>query len=141
MLRSNTVRPREHQLVLDERASHSISIISLQGFLMFGSAPQLSDALDNCLARRARCPAQHVHTPPWFVIVDARAVKGCDFGALQDLEKMLKAVVAEGGIFRVAQPPPPVAYAIERALEGSMGELASFNATLHMAEDAVIAAQ
>ena len=49
---SNTVRPYEHRQCLELHGRHAITILSLHGFLMFGSAPQLARALPRfCRAR------------------------------------------------------------------------------------------
>ena len=88
---------------------------------MFGSSLQLADAVATVLTERERGPtdpsvaaeAAHLIGAPWFVIVDMRAVKGCDFGAAEELSKFKAAVARRGGTLRIAQPPSAVAAAIQ----------------------------
>jgi len=111
---------------------------------MFGSVPQLAGALDDLLRRRAQCIARHahdpsLHAPPWFVIVDARGCRGCEFGGAQELCKMEKLVEEQGGTLRIAQPPAHVAAAIEAASQRPYGDFLSFDDELRNAEDRILA--
>ena len=111
---SNTVRPISHREILNLYGHHNITVIALQGFLMFGSTPQLSEALDALVARRERCIKSHadqpeLHSPPWFVLLDARLVRGCDFGGAREILRMHAAVKRKGGELRIMGAPPQVA--------------------------------
>ena len=145
-LRSNTVRPHACLAQLDRHGHHNVTIISLQGFLMFGSVPQLGEALEALLDRRAACVARHalddplLHAPPWYVVVDARRCSGCDFGGVQELCKMRQVVAQSGGELRMAGAPPHVAAAIERASPGSFAPFLTFDDELRRAEDAILEA-
>lgn len=145
-LRSNTVRPHACLAQLDRYGHHNVTIISLQGFLMFGSVPQLGNALEALLARRAACVARNLrtdpllHSPPWYVVVDARRCSGCDFGGVQELCKMRRTVAQSGGELRMAGAAPHVAAAIERASPGAFTPFLTFDDELRRAEDAILEA-
>ena len=148
-LRSNTVRPMACAQALEVRAHHNITIISLQGFVMFGSVPQLGDALDALLARRAACEARHahepsLHAPPWFVLVDLRRCSGVDFGGAQQLCSMHANVRQHGGELRFAGPSAFVAAAIDAASSrgpcGALGPFLPFDDELRRAENEILAA-
>ncbi|EOD06217.1 hypothetical protein EMIHUDRAFT_121358 [Emiliania huxleyi CCMP1516] len=111
-LQSNTVRPWMHRTFLLEYGAANIHIVSVHGFLMFGSSPQLSRAVaavaeadsDTTSGATAKGEASSADgladgggdeaappvpvMPPWFVILDLAACKGCDFGAVQELIKL-----------------------------------------------------
>ena len=142
---SNTVRPRAHREILDLYGHHNITVIALQGFLMFGSTPQLSKALEALVARRERCMEmyQHdpsLHSPPWFVLLDARGCRGCDFGGAREILRMHAAVKRKGGELRIMGAPPRVAAAYTAASGGVIGlDHASFEEEMKRAEDLIIA--
>ena len=106
---------------------------------------QVSDALDAMLKRRAACVARHahdpgLHAPPWFIIVDLRACKGCDFGGAQELIKLAALVQGRGGQLRVAQPLMHVGDALTIASGGQFGpSFLSFDEELRRAEDSILA--
>ena len=149
---SNTVRPYEHRQCLELHGRHAITILSLHGFLMFGSAPQLARALaeicrehnewvvENSSKDAFSAEAPPTLTAPWFVVLDLRACQGCDFGAAEELAKMADVISAAGGKLRLAEPPPHVARAIYRVARGRLHELASFQDMLRACEDTLIAA-
>ena len=145
-LRSNTVRPAQAVAILDVRGHHNISILSLQGYIMFGSAPQVSDALHSMLKRREECIARHahdlgLHAPPWFIIADMRACKGIDFGGAAELIKLSNLVASRGGELRIAEPTAYIAAALAVASDGKLGpRFDSFEDELRTAEDAILAA-
>lgn len=144
-LRSNTVRPMAHTDILDVRGHHNVSIVSLQGYLMFGSAPQLSEQVNDMLARRDACVSRHsqepeLHAPPWFIIVDLRACKGIDFGGAQELVKLAALVLGRGGELRLAQPSTRVAATIVAAAAGKLGPtFLTFEEELHRSESLILA--
>jgi len=142
---SNTVRPISHREILNLYGHHNITVIALQGFLMFGSTPQLSKALEALVARRERCIKSHadqpeLHSPPWFVLLDARLVRGCDFGGAREILSMHAAVKRKGGELRIMGALPQVAAAYKAASGGKIGGLghASFEEEMRRAEDAII---
>ena len=144
-LSSNTVRPRAHREVLDRYGHHNITVIALQGFLMFGSTPQLAKALAALVERREQGIKRHphepgLHAPPWFVLLDARGCRGCDFGGAREILSMHASVKRKGGELRIMGAPPQVAAAYKAASGGVIGlDHASFEEEMKRAEDAIIA--
>jgi len=145
-LSSNTVRPLAHRSILEKYGHHNITIIALQGYLMFGSTPQLAAALEALVDRREQCIRRHahepeLHSPPWFVLFDARGCRGCDFGGALEILRMHAAVKRKGGELRIMGAPPKVAAAYTAASGGAVGlDHASFEEEMKRAEDLVIAA-
>ena len=164
-LQSNTVRPWMHRTFLLEYGAANIHIVSVHGFLMFGSSPQLSRAVaavaeahsdttsgatakgeassadglaEGCGGDEAAPPVPVM--PPWFVILDLAACKGCDFGAVQELIKLSETVADRGGALRLTLPPAHVQAALESGSRGLLGQLEGLQQTLCECEDAIIAA-
>ena len=146
-LQSNTVRPWMHRTFLLEYGAANIHIVSVHGFLMFGSSPQLSRAVaavaeahsDTTSGATAKVEASSADglaegcggdeaappvpvMPPWFVILDLAACKGCDFGAVQELIKLSETVADRGGALRLTLPPAHVQAALESGSRGLLGQ-------------------
>merc|ERR1712046_274126 len=72
--RSNVTRSVAQHAVL-ERLGHRIAVVHVDGYLMFGSVPQLADAIRNLLVPQG---------PSW-ILVSLRGVTGLDYSAVLDL--------------------------------------------------------
>lgn len=153
-LGSNTVRSAAQRAILDSQLPRCVSLISLHGYLFFGSAPQLSHAVAKLLSAREAAAAAATGEPstehtmamtpaagrPWFVIVDLRHVLGVDFGTVEELVKLRAAIERAGGALRCAAPPKHVAAAIERSARGTLGRMLGFDETLRECEESVLRA-
>jgi len=73
-LHSNVCRPLVQYQVL-ERLGHRIHVVHLEGYIMFGSSPQLLDTVRPLL----------VPGGPRWVVLSLRGVKGLDYSAICDL--------------------------------------------------------
>lgn len=73
-LHSNVSRPLA-QSDLIERLGHRIAVLHLEGYIMFGSSPQLMDTLR---------PMLQPNGPSW-VVLSFRSVRGLDYSAVCDL--------------------------------------------------------
>ena len=150
LLASNTVRPWAQRMALVERSHRSLHVVSVHGFLMFGSSPQLGRDVQSLIEaheKQASSPAAafpsapNIAAPaPWFIIVDLASCKGCDFGAVQELLKLHEAVTSAGGTLRVTLPPQHVRAALECGSAGRLGSFDDLQQTLRECEDSIIAA-
>ncbi|KAL1528416.1 hypothetical protein AB1Y20_009765 [Prymnesium parvum] len=137
MLQSNTVRPHRHRVYLNESGDR-LPIVSLQGYLMFGSSLQLTEAIGSIFSARDDSMKGASAPQPWFVIFDMRAVKGCDFGSVQELVKLKLATDRRGGTMRIAQPPAHVMRGIQAAARGTFDRIVDLQDTLRECEDILL---
>lgn len=86
--------------LLDVRLSiaDDSALISLGGEIDLGTAPQVLEAVDICLACRAR-----------GISIDLSAVTFCDCAGLNAFDRARSRTVAAGGVLHLLAPSPPVA--------------------------------
>lgn len=83
--RSNVARPLEQHAAL-ERLGHRIAVVHAEGYLMFGSSPQLVDTVK---------PLVGPGGPDW-VVLTLRGVRGLDYSAVLDLVSLGRAAARSG---------------------------------------------
>lgn len=83
--RSNVARPLEQHVAL-ERLGHRIAVVHAEGYLMFGSSPQLVDAVR---------PLVGPGGPDW-VVLTLRGVRGIDYSAVLDLVSLGRMAARNG---------------------------------------------
>jgi len=72
------------------------------------------------------------------MVCHRRHVKGCDFGAAEELAKFRETVIARGGTLRIAQPPLRVQRTLEKVNRGDLGVIAGFQTSLQQCENELL---
>lgn len=102
--RSNVVRPLAHHAALD-RLGHRISVVHVDGYLMFGSSPHLVDVVRPLLAAQG---------PEW-VVLNFRGLRGLDYSAVLDLAALGRRAAASSRSLVLAELRGATLSALERA--------------------------
>lgn len=140
--RSNMQRSLAQHVAL-ERLGHRIAVIHVDGYLMFGSSPQLVDAVRPLLSDDG---------PDW-VVLNFRGVRGLDYSAVLDLVTLGRRAAAGGRRIVLCELRGNVPKALARtgvklqelmledAPRGPFGLCCTehYNAALKCCEDAVLA--